>query len=131
MKWLRNLTVGAVGCRRRVIVSNLIIFAFVAVERCRTDETAKCFTPFCIIHHQSVNYRRYSESSNQCQTDCCVNHNPKARFPLAELTARVDGWPVSITRQHGPSTRLVETGRLSTRPVLTGNGNRSPVNSGR
>ena len=35
-----------------------------------------------------------------------------------ELTARVDGWPVSITRQHGlcwrarvdgPSTRLVET----------------------
>ena len=22
-----------------------------------------------------------------------------------ELTARVDGWPVSITRQHGPSTR--------------------------
>ena len=33
-------------------------------------------------------------------------------------------------RQHGPSTRLVET-RPSTRPVLTGNGNRSPVNSGR
>jgi len=24
----------------------------------------------------------------------------KARFPLSELTARVDGWPVSITRQH-------------------------------
>ena len=37
----------------------------------------------------------------------------KARFPLPELTAGVDGWPVSITRQHGPvklSTRLVETG---------------------
>ena len=27
-----------------------------------------------------------------------------------ELTARVDGWPVFITRQHGPSTRVVETG---------------------
>ena len=31
----------------------------------------------------------------------------KARFPLypswrPELTARIDGWPVSITRQHGP-----------------------------
>jgi len=26
----------------------------------------------------------------------------KARFPLAELTARVDGWPVSNTHQHGP-----------------------------
>jgi len=34
----------------------------------------------------------------------------KARFPLPELTARVDGWSVSITRQHGPSTRVVETG---------------------
>jgi len=30
---------------------------------------------------------------------------PKARFPLTELTARVDGWPVSITRQHGPCWR--------------------------
>ena len=38
-----------------------------------------------------------------------------------DLTARVDGWPVSITRQHGPSTR----------PVNSASGNRSPVNSGR
>jgi len=51
---------------------------------------------------------------------------PKDQFPVPELTARVDGWPVSITRQHpcwrarvstsrveGQSTRLVETG-LST-----------------
>ena len=30
-----------------------------------------------------------------------------------------------------PTTRLVETARPSTRPVLTGNRNRSPVNSGR
>ena len=45
-------------------------------------------------------------------------NNTKARFPLpeltAELTARVDGWLVSITRQLGPltrpSTRVVETG---------------------
>ena len=35
-----------------------------------------------------------------------------------ELTARVDGWPVSM---HYPSTQS----------VLTGNGHRSPVNSGR
>jgi len=34
----------------------------------------------------------------------------KARFPLPELTARVEGWSVSITRQLGPSTRVVETG---------------------
>jgi len=39
--------------------------------------------------------------------------------------------PVYTTRVDGPSTRLVETARPSTRPVLTGNGKRSPVNSGR
>jgi len=44
-------------------------------------------------------------------------------------TTRVDGWPVSMTRQHGPLTRLVETGHLSTRAMLTGNGNWSPVDS--
>jgi len=34
---------------------------------------------------------------------------PEARFPLPELTARVDGWPVSITRQHGPCWRAVNS----------------------
>jgi len=43
--------------------------------------------------------------------------NPKARFPLAELTD-----------QHGPASG---NALPSTRPVLTGNGKRSPVNSGR
>ena len=56
-------------------------------------------------------------------------------------TTWVDGWPVSITRQHGPSTRLVETrarqhgpcwrvmetGRSSTRAVNSGSGNRALV----
>ena len=70
-----------------------------------------------------------------------------------DLTAQVDGWSVSITRQHGPSwrarvptsrvdgqsTRLVETrtrqhgpcwrvmetGHLSTRAVNSGSGNRA------
>ena len=69
----------------------------------------------------------------------------KARFPLSELTARVDGWPVSIARQHGPSWRAVnsanetrarqhgpcwrvmETGQLGplTRAVNSGSGNRA------
>jgi len=56
-----------------------------------------------------------------------------AQFSLPELTARVDGWPVS---KHGPSTRLVETrarqlgpvtrqlGPL-TRAVNSGSGNRA------
>jgi len=43
-----------------------------------------------------------------------------------ELTARVDGWPVSITRT--PVNSASGNARPSTRPVLTGNGNRSPVN---
>ena len=46
---------------------------------------------------------------------CGIVITPKARFPLAELTSR----------QHGPSTRLVET------RARQGNGNRSPVNLGR
>ena len=71
---------------------------------------------------------------------------PKARFPLPELTG--DRQPVSITRQHGllfglalssyhliiqtafPLAVLTSTRLVETRPVLTGNGNRSPVNSG-
>jgi len=37
----------------------------------------------------------------------------KARFTLPELTARVDGWPVPITRQHGPCWRArVSTSRV-------------------
>ena len=40
-----------------------------------------------------------------------------------ELTARVDGWPVSITRQHGPCWRVMETGHPSTRAVNSGSGN--------
>jgi len=53
---------------------------------------------------------------------------PKARFPLPKMTARVDGWPVSITRQRwrarvstsrvdGPCWRVMETGHPSTRAV--------------
>jgi len=41
----------------------------------------------------------------------------KAQFPLPELT---DGWPVSITPQHGPCWRVMETGHPSTRVVETG-----------
>ena len=51
----------------------------------------------------------------------CVSVLSKARFPLPELTARVNGPSWRVTGFHYPSTR----------PVLTGNGNLSPVNSGR
>ena len=52
-----------------------------------------------------------------------------------ELTARVDGWPVSITRQHGPCWRArVSTSQVdgpSTRPVNLASGNRALVTSRR
>jgi len=53
----------------------------------------------------------------------------KARFPLPELTARVDGWPVSITRQHGPCWRAgVSTSLVDGPcwwPVNSASGNRA------
>ena len=42
-----------------------------------------------------------------------IKRHTKPRFPLPELTAGVDGWPVSITRQHGPRWRArVSTSRV-------------------
>ena len=67
-------------------------------------------------------------------------YSPNALKPIS--TTRVDGWPVSIwracvstSRIDGPCWRPVNSAsgnaRPSTRPVLTGNENRSPVNLGR
>jgi len=42
----------------------------------------------------------------------------KARFPLPESTARVDRWPVSITRQHGPDGRAFPLAELTGRQEL-------------
>jgi len=58
-------------------------------------------------------------------------HYPSWRL---ELTARVDWWPVSITRQRdGPSTRLVETRARQHGPCwrVMETDQWSPVNSGR
>ena len=41
--------------------------------------------------------------------------------------ARVDGCTVSITRQHGPCWRVMETGHPSTRAVNSASGNRALV----
>jgi len=53
-------------------------------------------------------------------------HYPSWRL---KLTARVDGWPISITRQHGPCRRACDsTSRVdgpSTRPVNSASGNRA------
>jgi len=55
----------------------------------------------------------------------------KARFPLPELTARVNGPSRWVTGFHYLSTRPVNSAsgnaRPSTRPVLTGNGNTSTL----
>jgi len=54
----------------------------------------------------------------------------KARFPLPELTGRVDDPSTRLvetrTRQHGPCCwRVMETGHPSTRAVNSGSGNRA------
>ena len=91
--------------------------------------------------HQSQNcsvHRWWSVNGAACSTTTTQSvqrHVSKARFPLPELTARVNGPSWQVTGFHYPSTRPVnsasENARPSTRPVLTGNGNRSPANSGR
>jgi len=53
-------------------------------------------------------------------TKVLVAATRKTRFTLPELTARVDGWPVSITRQHWPCWRVMETDHPSTRVMETG-----------
>ena len=64
-----------------------------------------------------------------------LRSHAKARFPLPELTARVDGWPVSITGQHGPCWRAcVSTSRVDGpcwRVMETGHPSTRAVNSGR
>ena len=52
---------------------------------------------------------------HNAQTDADERLKPGFHYPSwrLELTARVDGWPVSITRQHGPCWRArVSTSRV-------------------
>jgi len=130
------------------------------LRRQTCNSSSNSFRSFFRLNRFSIRTLQYSTLMNGYQlkhdsrqhTRCTLTHPvTKARFPLPELrpelTAQVDGWPVSITRQHGPSWRTrVSASRVdgpcwrpvnsasgnacpSTRPV-DGNGNRSPVNSG-
>ena len=121
---------------------------------CLRLSALKC--PLCMAHSTksptpySVRLEREHSTSSYGLMYACIKpgfHYPSWR---PELKARVDGWPVSITRQHWrgrvstsrvcqwQSTMTIRrsvnsangNARPSTRPVLTGNGNRSPVNSG-
>jgi len=57
------------------------------------DDWMYCIVEQIVSHDVAVTRLEYREE------------RAKARFPLPELTALVDGWPVSITRQHGPCWR--------------------------
>ena len=75
---------------------------FSTTNRLIREETSLPFTPALKINESKIRWWAN-----------CV-HTTKARFPLPDLTARVDGWPVSIIPVNmgcvdGPSTRLVET----------------------
>ena len=76
-----------------------------------SDDVANDVTIICCISSHSVRLSlTFWSVYKRAQQRSLIGQCYKARFPLPELTARVDGWPVSITRQLGPSTRVVETG---------------------
>ena len=84
-----------------------------------------CLSLIALVLHLSLLFSSFYNiflALTFCVLMCCT----KARFPLPELTARVDGWPVSITRQHGPCWLVMETKLVtrqlgpSTRVVETG-----------
>jgi len=88
-----------------------------------------------------IAYNRQNLFMFDCRPNCyCLMWSrlkPGFHYPSwrPELTARVDGWPVSITRQHGPcwrarvSTSRVDSSQLGplTRTVNSGSGNRALV----
>jgi len=71
-------------------------------------------------YHLEVIFKRNDWEKNEfslcfCQTSLCQIVKPGFHYPSwrPELTARVDGRPVSITRQHGPCWRArVSTSRV-------------------
>jgi len=62
------------------------------------------------FNHSSFKSSNVKKDSSPKWPILCVRVKPGFHYPSwrLELTTRVDGWPVSITRR--PSTRLVETG---------------------
>ena len=80
----------------------------------------------------SVHYLRIltDEKNRSAEVD---DIPPRRLFLSPVCTTRVDGLSWRVTGFHYPSTRPVNSASgntlLSTRPVLTGNGNQSPVSS--
>ena len=68
--------------------------------------------------------RNHTRGSKTIETKILAKYTLKPGFHYPswrpELTARVDGWPVSITRQYGPCWRVMETGHPSTRAINSG-----------
>ena len=78
------------------------------------DQRGLVFSWNCVDKHVLYSHLLIVSQCQMCISSCCLFCwvvMDKARFPLPELTARVDGWPVSITRQHGLSWRAVNTAR--------------------
>ena len=65
-----------------------------------------------MLHQMQVNTGYIALTKKKKQELTTTDILNKARFPLPELTARVDGWPVSISRVDGRAFPLAElTGR--------------------
>jgi len=71
----------------------------------------------CLLHANGTKFRHFAKADRK---QCVINKEHKTlksgfHYPSwpPELMARVDGWPVSITRQHGPCWRArVSTSRV-------------------
>jgi len=100
----------------------------------RRDVTGRCFDvitltwSLCLCDkHADVFILYYNTSQSQVTWRLVATLKLGFHYPSwrPELTAPVDGWPVSITRQHGPCWRArVSTSRVDL-TVNSGSGNRA------
>ena len=102
-------------------VRNKMIEAAGGIKKCMKEPRSQLIS----TSRQWWNIQCISEIVIVLVRKTVLTYKGKARFPLAELTARVNGWPVSITCQHGPCWRIMETGHPSTQAVNSGSGNRA------
>jgi len=113
-KWRHNLLViyqnNIIGEEKWSVLAKLIGKYFKLdgkIQRAATDIKQ------CTNVLQCTEHRRRVWTLNTAKIPTIDIHNSivmNTRFPLPEMMAQVDGWSVSITRQHGPCWRAINSG---------------------
>ena len=117
------LCTSSVGVRWK----RLVVFAVEKIDQ-RLQQRPDVFAAVVTKLHEKVKQTQHLSRPTTTATEnseSSTTLKPGFHYPSwrPELTARVDGWPVSIIRQHGPFPLAELTARME-----TGYGNRSPVN---